>query len=160
MKLIFLDVDGVLIPARNYFTTKYANKIDPLAIEALYAIVERTQAKIVFNSVWNRSIDRLMDLITGTGMSNLCFFHETEFGHTKYPEVPSRLEAIEDYLQQIQDPKYTDDIITVTHWVALDDEMIMHRNAIWVDPELGITPDVYRRALLTLDNPEPFVVLL
>lgn len=65
MKVIFLDVDGVL-NSQAHFHAEYERKqhatsgchadaIDPLAVRVLNQVVERTGAKIVFSSTWRRA---------------------------------------------------------------------------------------------------------
>jgi hypothetical protein len=58
MKVIFLDIDGVL-NSRDYFmtcapfsTTLLAEKIDPVAVERLNRITRATEAVIVISSTW------------------------------------------------------------------------------------------------------------
>lgn len=47
LKIIFLDVDGVINTNRNHFT-----KLDEIALEYLKIIIESTGAKIVISSSW------------------------------------------------------------------------------------------------------------
>lgn len=56
MKLIFLDIDGVLNSERFYDNNKdmdfYLQPFDPLSIACLKRIVEATDAKIILTSSW------------------------------------------------------------------------------------------------------------
>lgn len=58
MKVIFLDIDGVL-NSRDYFmtclpfrTTRLDEKIDPVAVDRLNRITRATEAVIVLSSAW------------------------------------------------------------------------------------------------------------
>lgn len=57
MKVIFLDVDGVL---RHdfYEGTKEDYGIDPEKLKLLKEIIDKTKAKIVLSSTWRRGIDQ------------------------------------------------------------------------------------------------------
>lgn len=63
MKLIFLDIDGVLnttdhltslISERKEISDKFGHLFDPLAVQNLEEIVRRTGAKVVISSTWRR----------------------------------------------------------------------------------------------------------
>lgn len=56
MKVIFLDVDGV-IRHDFYKVTKDDNGIDGAKLELLKEIIEKTEAKIVLSSTWRRMYD-------------------------------------------------------------------------------------------------------
>ncbi len=57
MKIIFLDIDGVMKPGRAYWCEVRRNTIeggfDPLAVAAINRICGRTGAYVVFNTTWN-----------------------------------------------------------------------------------------------------------
>ena len=81
MKIIFLDIDGVLNSEKWYkerFDKKlYPNlegyplcEFDPLAIEKLNLLTDKTNAKIVISSTWRmgRTIDELKKLFEEVGI--------------------------------------------------------------------------------------------
>ena len=59
MKILFLDIDGVVLPGRAYMLpdqTKPIVKIfDPCAVSLVNAACERTERKIVLHSSWIRT---------------------------------------------------------------------------------------------------------
>jgi hypothetical protein len=61
MRVIFLDIDGVLnsveYARRTEFTDWPAGHIDPDAVARLNQLVERTSAKIVISSSWRKLLD-------------------------------------------------------------------------------------------------------
>lgn len=68
MKLIFLDIDGVL----NYegyerFTRMGTRFVDPVLIKRLKKIIDRTGAKVVLSSTWRRGIYDMRE-----GLTNGC----------------------------------------------------------------------------------------
>jgi hydroxymethylpyrimidine pyrophosphatase-like HAD family hydrolase len=66
MKIIFLDIDGVL----NNYGTRKDNDIDPKNIEVLNNIVKNTGAKIVVSSTWRRhhTIESLSKILIEAGL--------------------------------------------------------------------------------------------
>lgn len=51
MKVIFLDIDGVL----NNEATKFGRKFDPACVAALNKITDKTGARIVVSSTWRHA---------------------------------------------------------------------------------------------------------
>lgn len=151
MKILFLDVDGVLIPARNYFSNRYAYQFDPLAVEAVKRICKRTGAQVVMNTAWNA---------TPPELRHLCLSAEFPLSNdwqTEYP-VCERWEGITGWLAKHPD---------VTTWAVLDDDakglLPLPLNdfvrVIVVDPEVGITTANYREATRLLGDEDPFVII-
>jgi hypothetical protein len=84
MKIVFLDVDGVL-NYENFYALKMAGRktriyvpeeypqseFCPLAIANLNKIVEKTNAKVVMSSTWRlgRSIETLQNLLESVGFN-------------------------------------------------------------------------------------------
>lgn len=82
MKVIFLDIDGVLNSA-NFFKKKHEEtgltqggsrieSIDPDALRLLEQIIEETDAKIVVSSCWRigRTTEELQGLLKGAGFKH------------------------------------------------------------------------------------------
>jgi hypothetical protein len=73
LKIIFLDVDGVLIN-KTAFKLAYENKVreqaDPPCVEQLNRVVAETGAYIVMSSCWRigRDIMEIRDLLRGWGV--------------------------------------------------------------------------------------------
>lgn len=79
MKVLFLDIDGVL-NSRTYLKFCYDqgvlpdDKIDPAAVARLNQITDATGAHIVVSStwrlpyVWNKNVDKLVTLLQKTGI--------------------------------------------------------------------------------------------
>lgn len=151
MKYIFLDIDGVIKPSRCYFRKPITAEeieeftfggFDPLAVDAVNRLAKKCNAHVVFNTTWNRY--PIVDIAIKQGLT------APIAGKTQYPYFTSRLMAIQNHIE-----KYPCDA-----WVALDDAVIDHPNALRIDSELGITPQNYRDATAILGNPDPFMVLL
>jgi len=143
MKLIFLDVDGVLNSigrAKMQGPFNYtARGINPLALSMLRELCERTAAKIVISSTWRNSIGSSVDWWKG------CFAaHGWE--HPQAPVIgltPSlskgfRGDEISEFLVNLQkdcNPK------TSISYVIFDDDSDFHpgQPLIKVDGEHGLT---------------------
>ena len=90
MKLIFLDIDGVL-NSHDYFLKRYSEtgkmqggirpeSIDPDALRRLERILEETDAKIIVSSTWRlgQTVEQLQDLLESAGF----LYPETIVGRT------------------------------------------------------------------------------
>lgn len=155
MKILFLDIDGVMKPGRCYFkpheTVDPDGDFDPLAVQCVNLICERSGAQIVFNSVWNRTVNKnIFDIAVEQGIGET-FIHSDYC--TKYPQyTQDRLGAINNWLNV--------EYHSWTHWVALDDAHIDHEHAIQVDQMNGILVENYREAMILLDAEDPFVLMI
>lgn len=151
MKVIFLDIDGVVKPARCYWLEKISMddlQFDPLAIAAVNRLAKRCGAGVVFNTTWNRTLDT-MDKARKFG-SDIGLTCEI-YGRTKYPfDGVDRLFAINDWLN----------LHSIESWVALDDCPIDHENAVLVDGDAGISVQDYRDASKILGVPDSFMCLI
>ena len=74
MKIIFLDIDGVLNSKKWFLSPEQAEKesyieksFDPKAVELLNTILKETSAKIVVSSSWRlwMSVEELAELLNG-----------------------------------------------------------------------------------------------
>ena len=147
--VIFLDVDGVLLPARSYIRG-WPKGFDPLAVDIIHHLRERFDpCTIVWNTTWNMHTDVLRKYIEHSGIG------DTDSVHTKteYPFLRSRLDAIEQWCSDY----HSDEEV---NWVAFDDAPIDHDRAIRVGTENGISVDDYREATNILGRPDDFMVLL
>lgn len=133
-KIIFLDIDGPMIPNTSFLFHKnpsFDQILDDRCIAVLKKIIEKSGAKIVFNTSHNRL---LFPSKIAPGLHKR--FLEAGFGenlheyyHTTYPDV-GRLTAIRHWLHEYGTPNLL--------WVAFDDIPIDHKRAYLTDSNLGI----------------------
>lgn len=165
MKIIFLDIDGVLND-NDYQPGK--PQIMPRFVEAFNQIIRRTGARIVLSSSWRMGIYE--GLYTVQGFAALLESHAVNgrlIGCTPKPgqydtrgeEVMAWLKAKAEASPQMESP--------VTSWVAIDDwgpdefESCGDR-FVWVDPGNGLTMAQAEKAIAILNQPivEPAKVLI
>lgn len=137
-KIIFLDIDGPMIPAVSYLEDKNASfkqLLDSRSVRLLTEIINRSGAKIVFNSYHNKVLGPSSNGLTPglikrfEDVGLLDAIHETK--STKYPYfVRDRLLAIHEWLHQFGEEG---DL-----WVALDDQKIDHKRAYTTSFDDGI----------------------
>lgn len=76
MKLIFLDIDGVLVTDRTLraFTKKLGNPFDPYCVTQLNKLIEKTEAKLVVSSTWRmgRTLKEMQNVLTLNGVIGKC----------------------------------------------------------------------------------------
>lgn len=160
-KIIFLDIDGPMIPSTQYlFDThaSYDQSFNDTCVRVLKLILEKSEAKLVINSthnnMWEKETDRQGKEIW-PGLLNVLIQHELDpFLHddprTVYPGI-DRLSAIKMWL----DKNKTEHML----WVALDDAKIEHKRAFEVDFTHGIGLDAYNHCAHYLIY-RPFNVLM
>ncbi len=79
LKIIFLDIDGVLNTSRAHIAFE-SSKWDPVGVAILKRVCEETGAKLVISSVWRGSMEswihahQLLDAV-GLGKEGLCSGH-------------------------------------------------------------------------------------
>lgn len=160
MRIIFLDIDGPMIPLRAYFTDnqtkKFVTSFDPVAVSLVNRMANISGAKIVVHSSWRKpecqvwlsdtlgkQIDLKQHLIDQGIKENL--FHEDWVAD--YTPNTSRWHDIKGWLS-----KYDN----ITHYVILDDETLsdnhldLANNLVSIDFEEGLTLAKYRQALKVL----------
>lgn len=59
MKIIFLDIDGVLLPTKWLHSNKSSRQFKQSCVKNLNYILEKTEAKIVVSSTWRKWFDHL-----------------------------------------------------------------------------------------------------
>jgi hypothetical protein len=141
MKVLFLDIDGVLKPARAYWLKPHEpdGNFDPLAVAAINLIHERTGTLIVFNTTWNRSGHaRLCEIAASEGIT------APVIGVTAFPDLGDRLDAIKAWLAE-NGP--------VAAWCALDDETMADDRCIKVSYDNGVSTQDYSNAVRLLGRP-------
>lgn len=114
-KVIFLDIDGPMIPATMFLVDRMAsfNRVFPVTTVAVVnELCERTGAKIVFNTTHNRPFPDVPNIDAALVRHGLCesHLHPTD-RHTNYPDIARDL-AVKEWLARHPE---------VREWVALDD---------------------------------------
>jgi hypothetical protein len=168
MKLIFLDVDGVLNHEIWYGSTEYAaldkgsedplvwekTQFSPRSIELLNRLTDETGAKIVISSSWRkgRTLEELIELFRSVGVtgevigSTPCLYFEKHPSGYDY-SVPRGCE-IKAWLE-INKGRLGDKMSRV-RYVIFDDDTDMlwwqRDKFLWVDPHSGLTPTLIHRA--------------
>lgn len=113
-KILFLDIDGPLIPMRAYFLpgqTKIVSLFDPCATSLVLKLIEQSGAKLVVSSSWgSQGYDKCMAVFEKNGIARSHF-------HTDWV-TPRKMSS-----ERIHEIKWwLDDHPEVTHYVAIDDE--------------------------------------
>lgn len=153
--VIFLDIDGPMIPARSFIfdiNPSFNQILDAMCVKVLRAIIDRTNAQIVFNTTHNRT---LFQSEYGPGLlarfADAGFSHDIhDDNHTIYPDV-DRTTAIREWLSRHPDVK---------NWVAFDDVEISDDRAFLTDPDHGIGWGEYQHAKLHLLGEKPRALLI
>lgn len=163
MKLIFLDIDGVLNHEEYYERNNTLKKhikpypdsdIDEKSMSNLNSIIEKTDANIVITSNWRirRSIEELQDLFNYKGFKGKII--------DKTPNLRTnnsifRGNEIHYWLSNNKD-KLSIELYKYRHYVILDDDSDMlywqRNNFILVDRFVGLTPGVAFQAVKILNN--------
>lgn len=145
MRVIFLDIDGVLNNSMwcedNPFTLGvdgWQSQLSPNLMMLMNKIVKQTDATVVLSSTWRfgwtcDDLQVLMDNAHGT-------FHL----HDRTPiEVKGRADAIYEWLDRYGEG--------VTSWIAIDDcESLTELGERWVRTFDGLTPEIAQTAVETL----------
>lgn len=149
MKVLFLDIDGVLLPGRAYLlpnqTKPVVTVFDPCAVSLLNRACQKQKRKIVVHSSWVKFYDKeeLKDHLEKQGV-DVSLLHEDYYTR---PELGWRYARVDDWL--LRHPEVTDFFI-------LDDEPEIRRgggkyvqsgNLILTDFDEGITTKIFRRIL-------------
>ena len=153
MRIIFLDLDGVLVPARLLCRVtaqreSLAEALEPRAIALLNDLVARAKAQIVISSSW-RELFELAELRTLLEHAGLCglIVDMTPIGT---PAGGARAAARGHEIQQ-----WLDQHPAVSSFVILDDAADMaHLTHRWIrtDIETGLQPHHVEHALTLLDG--------
>jgi hypothetical protein len=155
VNIVFLDIDGPLIPNRLILVNKMASwhrQFDPVSVAVLDKFCQTVGAKIVFNTTHNRDEIPFMEAgvppievaLRNTGFATE--YHEDL--KTIYPTL-SRYESVHLWLKRHPD---------VTQWIAFDDVNFTDEpNLILVDADVGISLQNYN-AGLALFGKEPEVI--
>jgi hypothetical protein len=157
-KVIFLDIDGVLLPTRTVFLphnlTKWprddANAVrrafDPIAVAMIARLVELSGAKLVACTSWRHfpGRDVIARLMREAGWDPEPHWHQC--WRTPFSRDRSRAEEILCWFEDEDD---------VQRWVSLDDNARPSPGGIGIDPHHGIRLEDYRTAALLLNVIDP-----
>lgn len=128
MRIIFLDIDGVLNSTRwlnslGYLELYPREHMDPAAIAVLKAVVSRCPAKIVISSAWrkNHTLAQLVEMLKRNGCDAEVIGMTPDFFKLRYEEpfekyankLYSRGDEIQAWLDQTH--------YTIDSFVILDD---------------------------------------
>lgn len=133
-RIIFLDIDGPMIPASYYLVHRdcsHKRKFPETQIALLNELCERAGAKIVFNSTHNQSWDWVEDIDVAIVRAGFMPYHirKTDF-KTRYPSLPRDL-AVTEWLAN-HNPN--------ADWIAIDDVRFTDDERLfWVDADTGVT---------------------
>lgn len=159
LKVIFLDIDGVLNTARAHIAYE-SSKWDPVGVAILGRVCEETGAKLVISSVWRGSMERwihahqLLDAV-GLGKYGICSQHvgvdydrSNEFHRTSPGHDNPRGERIKHWVDEWNPDNYA----------ILDDDGDMlssqSRHFVKVNGFDGITFSTYQRLIKILGKSE------
>lgn len=154
MKVVFLDIDGPMIPAGQYLIHRQCSHqriFAQIPLAVLNEFCKRSEAKIVLNTTHNRPIDGVPDIqqaLVNAGISP-DHFHPTD-PQTAYPAA-RRGQAVKDWLAQHPE---------ITGWVAFDDSNFTDdENLILIDLDEGLNVRHMNMAFNVLGVGKPFIVL-
>lgn len=151
MPVLFVDIDGPLIPGRSYVGLSPAQKRwDLSAVAMVNRLLERSKAKLVISSAWSIfGRDELMNILIKVGLdcSNLHSDWSSFVG-----EDGHRLEGTREIMIQ----NWLDAHPTAKQYAALDDNELIRKLkcGVFVSFEDGMMLSHYRLAAKYLDCEE------
>ena len=149
MRVIFLDVDGVLNSSETRAKIDGLKGVSKKNLRILRHIVARTQAKIVLTSAWNINFDEKLAPTTKAGMylyhrlweNNLWIYDKVnDYGG-------NREQAVAEYVKKHNN---------LTDWVIIDDthygdyEKLNPKHIVYTSPALGLTKASATEAIVKL----------
>jgi hypothetical protein len=178
MKIIFLDIDGVLNSDywyRTRHTKGHTNDadsetwdFDPRSIKALNNIISATQAKIVISSTWRlgKSLSELAELCAKVGIEGE-IIGATPFISVQKLDIPRGME-IKQYLSKNCNWYYMPhnnkelaiqyiEGLTIDNYLILDDDSDMlyeqRKNFLLIHPSFGLSAGHEKEAINILNSP-------
>ncbi|QQE81212.1 HAD domain-containing protein [Alicyclobacillus sp. SO9] len=143
MKVIFLDIDGVLVTSRHFVQSQkyFGHEFDPVCVENLKLILSQTNAKIVVSSSWRegRTLKNLEAIFDANGLEN-CLV-----GQTPLLEFGTREDEIQTYIDEMRGTEFE-----VQQFVIIDDEEEMNRlvsHLVRTDFQTGLTSETVLSAV-------------
>lgn len=141
MKVIFLDVDGVLNTPKLIKRFGY-DHVDPVLTALLARIVRETGARIVLSSTWRIDEKDRKLVEAALAQHGLELFGSTPVHKKEYPDWVRRCEEISAWLQGNQ----------VSKFAILDDldDAGIEGSFFQTDEDLGLTVEIAERVILHL----------
>ncbi|AUR85902.1 hypothetical protein NVP1081O_167 [Vibrio phage 1.081.O._10N.286.52.C2] len=159
MKIIFLDIDGVLNNAMDIdehqdvmLNGEYYGFYSPRCVDRLNSLTEKTGASIVLGSVWRSglTIDEINELFTNMGINAKCIGKTDEL-HQRWA-----FRGNEIHKWMIDNKELIGSYYDFRSYVILDDDtdMLMWHNNNYVncDPEIGMTDRTVSKAQAILNH--------
>lgn len=135
MKIIFLDIDGVMVTSRHLVQSNryFGHEFDPECVRNLKEILERTTVDIVISSSWRdgRTLNQLQSIFELNGITRI-------IGMTPIIEGAIRGREIQEYID-------TNEKSEIEQFVILDDEEEMgdlRKYLIETDFRTGLTSQI------------------
>lgn len=142
MKVIFLDIDGVLTTWASL--SKGSSNLDPACLQRFLFLQDQTQAKVVLSSSW-RVLPRLVAVLKQAGIRI-----QGQTPPTRANGMP-RGHEISSWIESQEQPP--------SDYIILDDESdagVGHDgHLVWTHPRDGLTQDKLEEALVRMVNPSP-----
>ena len=133
MKVIFLDIDGPMIPATMHLVDRmcsFKRMFPETTVAVINELCKRTGAVIVFNTTHNRPFKDVPDIADALVAHGLKAEHlHPSDANTLYPDIPRDI-AIKEWLARHDEAQ---------DWVAIDDCLCADEDhMVLVDPDAGV----------------------
>lgn len=153
-KVIFLDIDGPMIPSSMYLIDNmcsFKRLFPPTTVAVLNRLCEASGARVVFNTTHNTPMKDAPDIEVALVNHGLKADHvHPNDCKTRYPTL-RRGAAINEWLGRHPETK---------RFVAFDDTKFTDQDyLIWVDPDAGLHVGHYNEAAARLDT-KPMLFLV
>lgn len=146
-KVLFLDIDGPMIPRRAYYLpgqTRVASVFDPVAVSLIKRVLDETGAKIVISSSWGRlGKDYVEPALNENGLSWDKYVH-FDWITPRQADKDDRNAEIKNWLKAHKEIK---------KWVSLDDARLK-KNNVKVSFEDGVQWSHYLELMSFLADPK------
>lgn len=153
MKIVFLDIDGVLVNLAALRAGRIDNghcRFDAKCVERLNHITDATGAAIVVSSNWRRFHGDMTDVLKRNGVTGLMVGETPDLRR----ERPSGIQVAVERGEEIQ--AWLDDHLDIRSFVILDDDRDMGNllpKLIQTDPVIGLTDANARKTITLLTGP-------
>ena len=142
MKVLFLDIDGVLCTHNSDNYSEQDDKFDDKACKNLKKIIDETGCKLVLTSSWrlySSYIKLLLSLLKPYGITRLDFLGKAK-------SLLSRAQEISEFLSSHKE---------ITNYIVLDDEQIVSKlipsdKIIYTQAKSGITNEITKKCIKIL----------
>lgn len=153
LKLVFLDVDGVLntTPRGTHSSAVSSANLDSACVGRLAELLRDSRTYVVLSTSWRSSVElklQLFKALTSAGMPDTCIV-----GQTPHISFRDRATEICDWLKLLPEG-------SLGSWAVLDDMDLSEANElaghfVWVDDEFGLSDEnlIQLRGILGLQLP-------